>query len=52
MVSDYSKYAERHLSKYFFNKLKNNRWIATRFDKLASRFLAIVDLACIRIMLT
>ncbi|MBQ3424729.1 MAG: transposase, partial [Parasporobacterium sp.] len=32
-------------------KLKEFRRVATRFDKLASRFLAFVHLACIRILL-
>ena len=35
----------------FFLKLKEFRRVATRFDKLASRFLAFVHLACIRILL-
>ena len=48
---DYFQYKERHLVECFFNKLKENRRISTRFDKLASRFLTFVHLACIRIML-
>ena len=48
---DWFKYKERHLVECFFNKLKENRRIATRFDKLASRFLAFVHLGCIRIQL-
>ncbi len=34
---DWVQYKERHLVECFFNKLKENRRIATRFDKLASR---------------
>ncbi|MBQ6960291.1 MAG: iron-containing alcohol dehydrogenase [Clostridia bacterium] len=35
----------------FFLKLKEFRRVATRYDKLADRFLAFVHLACIRILL-
>lgn len=48
---DWIQYKERHLVECFFNKLKDFRRIATRFDKLASRFLAFVHLGCIRILL-
>ena len=48
---DWWLYKERHLVETFFLKLKEFRRVATRFDKLASRFLAFVHLACIRILL-
>lgn len=48
---DWHKYKERHLVECFFQKLKQYRGIATRFNKLASRFLASVQLACIMIWL-
>ena len=48
---DWFKCKERHLVECFFNKLKENRRIATRFDKLASQFLAFVHLGCICILL-
>lgn len=48
---DFVRYKERHVVECFFNKLKENRRIATRFDKLAYRFLAFVHLGCIRILL-
>ena len=41
---------ERHLVETFFLKLKQFRRVATRYDKLADRFLAFVHLACIRIL--
>ena len=43
---DKEQYKERHLVECFFQKLKRNRRIATRFDKLANRFLAFIHLAC------
>ena len=44
---DKEQYKRRHLVECFFQKLKINRRIATRYDKLTSRFLAFVLLACI-----
>lgn len=48
---DWWLYKERHLVECFFLKLKEFRRVATRYDKLAHRFLAFVHLACIRILL-
>ena len=48
---DWWLYKERHLVETFFLKLKEFRRVATRYDKLADRFLAFVHLACIRILL-
>ena len=48
---DWWLYKERHLVECFFQKLKQFRRIATRFDKLAKRFLAFVHLGCIMIWL-
>ena len=48
---DWWLYKERHLVETFFLKLKEFRRVAMRFDKLASRFLSFVHLACIRILL-
>ena len=48
---DWWLYKERHLVEKFFLKLKEYRRVAMRFDKLASRFLSFVYLACIRIIL-
>ena len=47
---DWWLYKERHLVENFFLKLKEFRHVATRYDKLASRFLAFVHLDCIHIL--
>ena len=44
-------YALRNRIERFFNKLKNARRVATRYDKTAESFLAFVQLASIRIWL-
>ena len=48
---DWALYKERHLVECFFLKLKQFRRVATRYDKLASSFLAFVYLASIAILL-
>jgi transposase len=48
---DWWQYKERHLVECFYNKLKHFRHIATRYDKLISRFKTFVQLACIMILL-
>ena len=48
---DFVLYCERNLVERFFNKLKHFRAIATRYDKLATNFLAGVQLACAMILL-
>lgn len=47
---DWWLYKERHLVECFFQKLKQFRRVATRYDKLASRFFAFVLLASICIL--
>ncbi len=42
-------YNARNLVERFFNRIKQFRRIATRYDKLAENFLAAVKLASIRI---
>ena len=42
---DYNHYKERHLVECFFMKIKDNRRIAMRFEKLARRYMAFVFLA-------
>ena len=49
--TDFALYRERNLIERFFNKLKQFRAIATRYDKLKSTFLAAVQFASIIILL-
>ena len=49
--TDFSLYRERNPVERFFNKLKQFRAIATRYDKLKSTFLAAVQFASIIILL-
>lgn len=44
-------YKQRNLVERFFSKLKHFRRIATRYDKLADNFLAMVKLASMRLWL-
>ena len=44
-------YRERNQVERFFSKLKHFRRIATRYDKLADNFLAMVKLASVRLWL-
>jgi transposase len=44
-------YRERNLVERFFNKIKQCRRIATRYDKLAANYLAFIKLASIRLWL-
>lgn len=46
-----SKYRERNLIERFFSKLKHVGRIATRYDELAENFLAMVQLASMRVWL-
>ena len=48
---DWWQYKERHLVECFFNKLKHFRRVATRYDKLLSRFASFVFLASSMILL-
>jgi transposase len=44
-------YCARNLMERFFNKIKQRRRVATRYDKLAANYLAFVKLASLRIWL-
>jgi len=48
---DFYQYKERHLVECFFNKLKQFRRIATRYDKLSRNFLSFAFLASVMILL-
>lgn len=47
---DFHVYKERHLVECFFNKLKQFRKVAIRYDKLANLFMAFVYIATILIL--
>lgn len=49
--TDFALYRERNLVERFFGKIKHYRGIATRYDKLATTFLAGVLLICVLIWL-
>jgi len=44
-------YKDRNLVERFFNRIKRFRRVAARYDKLATNYLAFVELACIRLWL-
>ena len=44
-------YRDRNLVERFFNKIKQCRRVATRYDKLSANYFAFVKLACIRLWL-
>jgi transposase len=48
---DKALYKERHLIECCFNKLKQFRRIATRYEKAASAFLAMITVAAIALWL-
>jgi transposase len=48
---DKALYALRNRIERFFNKLKNARRVATRYDKTVDSFLAMIQLASIKIWL-
>lgn len=49
--TDWWLYKERHLVECLFNKLKNYRRLATRYDKLSRTFKAFLSLASILLWL-
>lgn len=48
---DMTIYTLRNMVERCFNKLKNSRRLATRYDKTAESFLGFVDVACISLLL-
>lgn len=51
IACDWWIYKERHLVECFFNKIKQFRRIATRYDKTAKAFLAFVTIASFMVWL-
>jgi transposase len=49
LTSSTGCYALRNRIERFFNRAKNSRRVATRYDKLIESFAAFVLLACIRV---
>lgn len=45
---DHALYSLRNRIERYFNKIKNARRVATRYDKLAISFIAFVDITSIR----
>ncbi|GHV14803.1 DDE transposase [Clostridia bacterium] len=50
-VCDWWEYKERHLIECFWQKIKQFRRVATRYDKLAKSFLGFVYLAAVMVLL-
>jgi putative transposase len=48
---DRDLYKERHLVEIFFNRIKQFRRVATRYEKLARNYLSVVMVACIKMWL-
>ncbi|MBK4218185.1 transposase, partial [Paracoccus caeni] len=48
---DMTIYTLRNMVERCFNKLKNSRRLANRYNKTADSFLGFVDVACIRLWL-
>ncbi len=46
---DATLYRERHRIEFFFNRLKQFRRVATRYEKTARNYLAMVQIGCIRV---
>lgn len=51
VAHDKHLYKERHLVETFFAKIKQFRRIATRYEKTARNFLAMIALACTMVWL-
>jgi transposase len=46
-----TKYKKRNLIERCFNKLKQFRHVATRYDRSALNYLAMIKIACVRLLL-
>lgn len=51
MAVDRTLYRQRNLVERCFNRLKNARRVATRYDKTAESFLGFIDITSIRLWL-
>ena len=51
IAHDSELYKERHLVECFINKIKHFRRIATRYDKTAQTFMAMICIACMMVWL-
>jgi transposase len=51
LAYDRDLYKERHLVECFFSKIKQFRRVATRYEKTARNFLAMIHLACAMVWL-
>ena len=51
LVNQQGAYRARNLVERFFNKIKQCRRVATRYDKLAANYLAFIQLASIKLWL-
>ena len=49
-VQDKERYKTRSAIERFFGKIKENKRLALRFDKLDSTFLAFFHLACLKVL--
>jgi transposase len=47
--TDATRLSERNRVERFFNRIKHFRRVATRYEKHASNYLAIIKLACVKI---
>jgi len=51
-VEDKALYKERNHVERFFNRIKQYRGLATRYEKTAMSYLAMLHIACLRLWLT
>jgi transposase len=50
-ISPYLYRARNPVERFFFNRIKQCRRVATRYDKLAANYLAFIQLASIKLWL-
>jgi len=52
MVYDKEMYKKRNIVERFFSKIKQHRRLATRYEKIASMYAAMVTISCILLWIT